>query len=167
MSSSSQSDDEVLNNQLPRPHRDLKDDLIEYAIARTRASHKVCVVCNRKPKLQQRLKRVSKKAILNAYLHTNILIPFECHCCNNHFDELGLIKEEVLSTLRVFSQSIRLKRNEITYLVEILRLAALRNTLKSKFTELLTIPSDEFCSRITGQNNIIFIPLLKESIIEF
>ena len=107
--------------------RNQQDNRVEYDIARTRASHKSCVVCQKKC----RLKRVSNRAILNAFLHTNILIPFGCRICKHHFDELGLIKPEALYNLRAFKQSIRLKKDEVSLLIEIYQLAALRNTLKS------------------------------------
>jgi hypothetical protein len=44
--------------------------------SRTMASHKQCVVCKQKERMK--LRKLNDEAALDAYLKTNIFIPFGC-----------------------------------------------------------------------------------------
>ena len=67
-------------------------------IVRTNSSQKKCVVCNRKrlKNCGKKFERVSDQAIVDAYLKTSLLIPFDCRACKHHLDSFGFLKQNSL-----------------------------------------------------------------------
>ena len=69
-------------------------------LVRTNASQKKCIVCNRKRcKKNNKLKRISDKSVVDAYIKTSILIPFGCRACKYHLDAYGILKQDSLGNI--------------------------------------------------------------------
>ena len=78
-------------------NKDSKEsDYMYLDIARTNSSQKKCVICKAKRYKSKKLKRIPKKAIIEAYLKTSILIQFGCRACVHHFDEFEFLKSRCL-----------------------------------------------------------------------
>ena len=69
----------------------------------TNASQKKCIVCNRKrsKKNNNKLKRISDKSVVDAYIKTSILIPFGCRACKYHLDAYGILKQDSLGNINL------------------------------------------------------------------
>jgi hypothetical protein len=48
------------------------------------------------------LKRVSNKAIIEAYVKTGIMIQFGCRACVEHFNNSGFLKQNSLSIFNIY-----------------------------------------------------------------
>ena len=55
------------------------------------SSHKSCFICREKTRS---LHLVNKKDIVHAYKYHNIYIKHHARCCDAHYDENGLIRNE-------------------------------------------------------------------------
>lgn len=62
-------------------------------IKKSYASHKGCFICR-----DTRLKhtQISKIAIHQAFMETNILIPYSSKCCESHLDEFRYLNQDAL-----------------------------------------------------------------------
>jgi hypothetical protein len=112
------------------------------------ASHKKCVVCNTKDS-RTKLKKLKDEAILDAYLITNIFIPFGCKACSKHFDEQNYLNDETKNVLKAFESSINMKKSQIKKTLCMLRYAAIHNWFFAKFDNLNTF-DNKTCKDITG-----------------
>jgi hypothetical protein len=118
-------------------------------LPRTKSSHKICVVCDRK---NEKKKLISKAAIINAFLKSNILIPYGSRACKKHFNESNILKEEELDNLKIEKSYILLKSDEIKFTIQILRYAAIKNNFFDKFKDTLLLDNST-CESMTGNFN--------------
>ena len=58
-----------------------------------------------------KLRKLNDEAVLDAYLKTNIFIPFGCRACSNHFDEQYYLNEESINNLEAYKSSINMKKS--------------------------------------------------------
>ena len=99
-----------------------KKECIRLDIGRTKVNKKVCIICEdpRNPKLH----RISKMAIMHAFICTNILITLESRSCRSHFEKgktKSKLNDDGLKNLSKFSDNIELNANQITNIIQYLR----------------------------------------------
>lgn len=140
------SDDDVFIQT--KPSCNDNQNCLSIDIQRTMASHKKCVVCYRKDS-STKLRKLNDEAILDAYLKTNIFIPFNCRVCSYHFDEHNYLNDESINNLKAYETRINMKKCQIKKVIGMLRYAAIHNSFFTKFNTLKTF-DNKTCKDITG-----------------
>lgn len=143
-------DEDNLSEEDARGNKDSSKTRLN--IKRLRSNQKKCCVCQRtRENSNQKQQRVSKQAIVNAYILKNVLIPFGSRACSQHFNENKLLSYAALSSISVFSDSTQLSGQDCTVLFELMRKEVLKNSLFDLFETMNAVPS-QLCKRITGKS---------------
>jgi hypothetical protein len=143
-------DDEVKKEiKIKTTSHDNSKNSINITIPRTLKSNRKCLICLKKLHATHKLKRIPKKASLDAFLKSGIFIPFNCRACPVHFDMANYLKTEVINSIKPYSSSINMSKTEIKTTIEFLRLSSLRGSLFDKFKDMNSI-NDGICSNLTG-----------------
>ena len=75
---------------------------------RTYGTHGFCFVCKRLRREKNKLKSIPNKAVIDVFIETRILIPFDARLCQCHFDEFGMIKKEEINKIQIVKENIKL-----------------------------------------------------------
>lgn len=81
-------------------------------IARSATSHGNCIIC-KKSNTYQKLKQISKEAIVVAFCETKILIPFGTRACSTHFDGAYNIKLQDLNEIEIYKTNTKLNSKQV------------------------------------------------------
>lgn len=126
-------------------------------IARSVTSHGYCLIC-KKSNNYQKLKQISKEAIIEAFCQTRILIPFGSRACPTHFDSLFKLKLEDLNEIKIYRTNTKLNSQQIEDLLLGFRSYAKISSLFKRFSNLNTI-TDDMCIRNTNLNKKQFVEM--------
>ncbi len=143
------------NQELNKKSKVPKKNKIRIDIPRPRASHKICIVCNSD---KNKLGRVKITAVIDAFIHNDILIPEGSRCCQNHLDSNQLLSKEALMDLEVYNKESNTSDEYLKKVLEELKSLAKKNNLFSKFENIKSITED-MCIRNTGFNKNQFIEI--------
>lgn len=101
---------------------ELKD--VTLNIRRTIKTHSHCIIC----KTTNNLKKITLKAQSHAFINSNIIIPSGSRCCSSHLCD-GLLSEDAMKSLKVFSESTVIPVKELESLMQEVRKIALKKAL--------------------------------------
>lgn len=147
--------DDVFDQDEPRKACD--DQKIILDIPRAGASQKNCIVCRKdRTKLKIKLKRLSKEAILKAYIKWNIFFPFSSRSCSVHFDENGFIKEEEIYKVKIMQKNVNINSKNMNTLFSMMSQKVREKHHLAPFANLESL-TNENCLKITGKTYYITI----------
>lgn len=123
--------------------------MIYVKMARTTASHCICVMCNKDRRHNKSLilRRISDKAAIIFYIKKKIFIPFGSRACSQHFTDSRYLKVDEFEN--VTRHITRLNGDQIQKLVETLRDMCNKNNLFFNFEDIELL-DDKKCLRITS-----------------
>ena len=119
-------------------------------------SHKKCIFCNR----LNGLHIVKAESIMYAYVNHGIIIKHESRCCNDHFDDKGLIKAEefnyLVTTDKPYEKDLILVLDScLDASKKIQSLLKDSSGIFDKFRDMAAL-DDALCLKITGWTKVQF-----------
>jgi len=105
-------------------------------IRRTIKTYTSCIIC----KSTNNLKKVTLRAQSYAFINFNIIIPSGVRCCSSHLSD-GLLSEDAMKKLRVFSVSTIMPIKELERLIQEARKIALKKGLDF---DIISLSDDDY-----------------------
>lgn len=112
-------------------------------VAIQRHNH-ACLVCAAPAGGLQAISNICRAQV---FIEKNIYLPESLYACEEHFDEEGILTEDVMQNLRSINRPIVLRGEELATLLESMRLAALANKQLSE--SMLSDPDFQIITSIT------------------
>ena len=118
---------------------------------RTTNSNQYCFVCGiQYDQTKESFRSISTDGILEVYIKTNILIGFDCRCCQNHLTEARFLKRNVSVKLKSIKNSTKLTKSSLEAIFKGIGTRDERTcSVFSCFGDFANI-DNEYCSQITS-----------------
>jgi hypothetical protein len=122
------------------------------------SSHKQCFIC----KKSKQLHTVKPESIINAYLNHGIIIKHHARCCDDHLDNVGLLKPDEINDMPT---NLKSYPNDLIILVDHLK-AKINFNMQStcgifdKFKDMASL-DEILCIKITGWTKLQFVNFSK------
>jgi len=127
-------------------------------IKRTIKTHSSCIICNS----TNNLKKITLRAQSYAFINSNIIIPSGARCCSSHLSD-GLLSEDAMKMLRVFSESTTMPIKELERLIQEGRQIALNKDLD--FDNVTSLSDDYYQLMGVSRNDFeIMVNCIKKTV---
>lgn len=132
-------------------------------IPKAMASHKRCVCCRKKFRIEeitkQSSKLIKKDSIIDCFIETGILIKDGCRACPSHFIENSeKLDETAFNMIRAIDSKVNLSKDEIESLVLNLRVRSKNKSIFENFKSPV-LPSNKLCIGTCGLSKAQFIEM--------